>query len=60
MNGLRLTKFFVLGILFLGGSGLAFAEGATPSTGSSGSCADGVVVSSIEFKGLEHTKPRVV
>ncbi len=60
MNGLRLTKFFVLGILFLGGSGLAFAEGDTPSTGSSGSCADGVVVSSIEFKGLEHTKPRVV
>ena len=60
MDCLRLTKFWVLGMLFLCGSGIAFAEGDAPSTESSGSCADGVVVSSIEFKGLEHTKPRVV
>ena len=60
MNCLRLTKFFVLGMLFLCGPGIAFAEGDASSTDPSGSCADGVVVSSIEFKGLEHTKARVV
>ena len=39
---------------------VAFAEpSAAPETGAAG-CSDGVVVSSIEFKGLEHTKPRVV
>ena len=38
----------------------AFAgPSASPEAGAAG-CADGVVVSSIEFKGLEHTKTRVV
>lgn len=38
----------------------AFAgPSASPEAGAAG-CVDGVVVSSIEFKGLEHTKPRVV
>ncbi len=38
----------------------AFAEpSVAPEAGAAG-CSDGVVVSSIEFKGLEHTKPRVV
>ncbi|WP_290957549.1 POTRA domain-containing protein [Fibrobacter sp.] len=39
---------------------VAFAEpSAAPETGAAG-CSDGVVVSSIEFKGLERTNPRVV
>ena len=59
MNGLRLTKFFVLGIL-LSSYGITFAEPSAASEAGAAGCAEGVVISSIEFKGLEHTKPRVV
>ena len=39
---------------------VAFAEtSAAPEAGAAG-CADGTVISSISFEGLEHTKPRVV
>jgi outer membrane protein assembly factor BamA len=54
----RLKTTF-LSLLALAASAMAApADSASASTGAA--CADGTVISSVRFEGLEHTNPRVV